>query len=206
MAQAQAAFAEAEEVIGQLIQSYASKDDVDTVRDVHRLVEDTVNMARQREAKAQEAIKGECARCPAQTEALQLVDSLPVDDDRAGLSSKSTELEVEASYSDAKQAHQARLTRLNKEISGSKATIQHLNEDLRYVPCAARNKGTEAARAACLDADRPPCVADRHPHAPPPPLLRWPLHRTGRPAGHAEGAGAAPGAAQGPACAAAAGG
>lgn len=54
----QDAFQEADEVIGQLISSYASNDDVDTVRDVQRMIEDTAKIAQQREQEAKQAIIG----------------------------------------------------------------------------------------------------------------------------------------------------
>jgi hypothetical protein len=58
---ASSAFAEAEEVIEQLIVSYASTDDGTTINEVHRMIEDTMNLARQREARAQDTIRGECS-------------------------------------------------------------------------------------------------------------------------------------------------
>lgn len=49
----------------------------------------------------------------------------------AALSRRTGELEVQANYSDAKAAHEARVALVNNDISERKDTIKHLADSLR---------------------------------------------------------------------------
>ncbi|KAI8470996.1 MAG: hypothetical protein J3K34DRAFT_520896 [Monoraphidium minutum] len=101
------AFRETHELMDSLIASYqvGAKEDVDAVRDVQRMVEDTLAAAAEREQQVQQIVKA--------------------------LSSKIRALESEADYSEAKAAHARDVAGLNEAVRADRAALAQISEDTR---------------------------------------------------------------------------
>jgi hypothetical protein len=125
-------FAQAESLLTGLIDNYRSSSDPSDIADIRNLVETAVKIAREREFRVQDSIKGTEAlllslRCCCCLSAASLIHL----HDFAELTQKVVSAEADAEYGEARSQHEQRMKEMHGVIGGVQQEVQQLNNDLR---------------------------------------------------------------------------
>lgn len=125
-------FAQAESLLTGLIDNYRSSSDPSDIADISNLVETAVKIAREREFRVQDSIKGTGVLLLAQVQTKQI--SLRHSNhlcDLAELTQKVVSAEADAQYGEARSQHEQRMKEMHTVIGGVQQEVQQLNNDLR---------------------------------------------------------------------------
>lgn len=135
-------FAQADSLLTGIIDNYRNSADATEMAEVVSMLEHAVRVARDREFRVQDSIKGALAWPPVWCTRLQLVMLCSGSTHEADvgphlphccaeLSHKVAGAEADAVYSEAREQHEQRMKQMKSSIGGVQQEVQQLNCDLR---------------------------------------------------------------------------